>query len=520
MKRRLFFSAAILIIAGGALALRLPKLNQRPMHTDEAVQAVKFGALLEKGVYFYDPYEFHGPTLSYFTLVGTYLSSAKNLAQINETTLRMVPVIFGVGLVLLFGLMGDGLGRGAAIWGALLTALSPALVFYSRYYIQETLLVFFTFLLIAAGWRYSRNKNWGWILAAGGAAGLMHATKETCIIAFGALLTALVLITVEQRQRERNLSGPLSAIKGRHLAAGAAVGIVVSVVFYSSFFTNWAGPLDSLRAYATYFDRADGRGIHNHPWYYYLKMLIFTQYGPGPSWSEGLILALAAVGISAGLWGKGIRGANVRLVRFLIYYTVIMTLVYSAIPYKTPWCLLGFLQGMIMLAGVGAAALVRAVPTYAGKAVICGLLAAGVYNLGGQAVRASFKFYADNRNPYVYAHTTTSLVRLAERAEDIRRVHPEGYNMYIQVIAPPDNYWPLPWYLRSFKRVGYYPQAPEEVAGAMIITSIKMQKQVEKKLNGDYQSDIYGLRPGVLLITYIKRQWWDAFMEQNIYAGL
>ena len=36
-----------------------------------------------------------------------------------------------------------------------------------------------------------------------------------------------------------------------------------------------------------------------------------------------------------------------------------MLVVYSAIPYKTPWCLLGFLHGMILLAGVGAVVLVR-----------------------------------------------------------------------------------------------------------------------------------------------------------------
>ena len=40
------FLAALL-----ALALRLPHLDQRPMHNDEAVNAVKFGRLWEHGVY-------------------------------------------------------------------------------------------------------------------------------------------------------------------------------------------------------------------------------------------------------------------------------------------------------------------------------------------------------------------------------------------------------------------------------------------------------------------------------------
>ena len=48
----------------------------------------------------------------------------------------MVPVLFGVGLILIFGLMVDGLGRGGTVWAALAAAISPAMVFYSRYYIH------------------------------------------------------------------------------------------------------------------------------------------------------------------------------------------------------------------------------------------------------------------------------------------------------------------------------------------------------------------------------------------------
>jgi len=46
-----------------ALALRCPRLAERPMHNDEAVNAMKFGALWEHGDYKYDPNEHHGPTL-------------------------------------------------------------------------------------------------------------------------------------------------------------------------------------------------------------------------------------------------------------------------------------------------------------------------------------------------------------------------------------------------------------------------------------------------------------------------
>jgi uncharacterized protein (TIGR03663 family) len=120
-----------------ALALRLPQLKRRPMHGDEAVHADKFGQLLENSYYHYNPSEYHGPTLNYFTLVPAWLSGAHDYKDVSEFTLRIVPVLFGVLLVLLLLLLTDGLGGPAACLAAVFTAVSPAFVFYSRYYIPE-----------------------------------------------------------------------------------------------------------------------------------------------------------------------------------------------------------------------------------------------------------------------------------------------------------------------------------------------------------------------------------------------
>ena len=64
-------AAAVLVVTialAAGLVLRLARLDVRPMHHDEANQAVKFGALLERGEYAYDAQDHHGPTLYYLTL--------------------------------------------------------------------------------------------------------------------------------------------------------------------------------------------------------------------------------------------------------------------------------------------------------------------------------------------------------------------------------------------------------------------------------------------------------------------
>src|SRR6185436_16147572 len=88
---------AVLLAIAGALALRVPKLDTRPLHNDEAVNAVKVGELWQQGRYAYDPDEYHGPTLHYATLPFLVLSGARNADELADSTLRLAPVVCGVG---------------------------------------------------------------------------------------------------------------------------------------------------------------------------------------------------------------------------------------------------------------------------------------------------------------------------------------------------------------------------------------------------------------------------------------
>ena len=71
------------------------------------------------------------------------------------------------------------LGLGAAAAAALLAALSPALVYYSRYYIHEVPLVAASFLALVGLCRYLQRPRPAWALLAGVAAGLMLECKHT-----------------------------------------------------------------------------------------------------------------------------------------------------------------------------------------------------------------------------------------------------------------------------------------------------------------------------------------------------
>jgi uncharacterized protein (TIGR03663 family) len=525
LRARGVFLAVILLAA----ALRLPGLASRPMHADEAVHADKFGTLLEGGGYAYDPGEYHGPTLYYLTLPSAWLQGATRYVAIDEVTLRVVPAVLGVALVAAHLGAGAFLGWAGAAVAAVLVAISPAMVFYSRYYIHETPLVLFTFGALLGACGYLRRPGVGPALLTGACVGLMHATKETAPLALGCLLLALALVRLADRWRGHAVRKISSVVRGRDALLAFLAAILVSSLLFSSFLGHPRGIVDSVRAYGIYLDRAGAASWHFHPWDYYLRLLIHFPAEGAPLWTEGLIAALAVLGSAAGWSKRGVPGADSRVLRFLGFYTLLMLVLYSAIPYKTPWCLLGFLQGMILLAGPGAVFLVRASRGVAMKTLVCVLLLSSAAHLGWQAFAGSFRFAADPRNPYVYAHTGTDVFEIVGRLKALARAHPDGLSVPVQVISR-ENLWPLPWYLRGFSHVAWWNGVSDTAPNApVIVATPDMEEALLRKLYDlppPGERELYvsvferpvELRPRVELRGYAARTLWDDFRRLEATA--
>ncbi len=511
--------ALLLLAIVGALFLRTPQLGNRPLHNDEAVNATKLAALWEKGDYRYDPHEYHGPALHYFSLPVLWLGSAKDASDLSDAQLRVVTVVFGVGIILLLVLMRDALGRGASIWAALFLAVSPAFVFYSRYFIHEMLLVFFTLLTLVTGWRYVQTPKTSWAVLTGAGVGLMFATKETFVLTLAALFFALLATRIWNHWRAQRSSQPAAAIPKakwtppwRHMGAAAVAGGVVWLLFFTSFFTNAAGPLDSFKTYLPWLSRAGGDSPHIHPWYFYFERLLWFHPAKSPPWTEAVILLLALVGVVAGFFGNCARVIQPAFVRFLSFFTFGLMGIYTVISYKTPWCALNFWLGAILLAGVGAAVLIESFRDRLTRGLMAGLIGVGVLHLGLQSWLLTRDFPADVRNPYVYAQTSPHERELTARVKAIARIAPEGFETVIKVIAP-ESYWPLPWSLRDFKNVGWYEESPPDPLAPIVLASAKLgvalDDQTEKRW---IMTGLYELRPQVFLELYVERGLWEQFV--------
>jgi uncharacterized protein (TIGR03663 family) len=466
-----------------ALAVRLPHLGARPMHTDEAVNAYLTGQLLAGQPYHYDPTDRHGPALFAIAQPLAELCGARHFSDLTEFELRLGPAIIGAVTVLLFSAGVEMFGLTACLVAALLFAVSPLPVYYSRYFIHETLFVAATLGLMLSGWRMlcgtsGERKPWIPGAVAGFCAALMLACKETAPLHFLALgIAALAGFFLPPRSKMPSL---------KFVAVAAGVFAIVTVLLFTWFGKNWAVFADLVHAVPNFAARAGGAG-HQKPFGYYFHLI-----------DPMVVLTLVAVGGAYAAICDAVGGVRKAPVMLCIYGLVIF-LMYSGIPYKTPWLALNLWLPLSLMCGLGVAAFKEQISNAAGRWVV---VVAGAFLLALLALETKVLVFdrpADEKNPLAYAHTSEDLLGLAPRLGQLVAENNLKQPRIAVVAADP---WPLPWYLRKFAQVGYWQPGQDTGPATFFITPSDLPDSLTAPFK-DFRPEFFGARPGVLFILWI-----------------
>ena len=429
------------LLLGLALAVRLAWLALRPPHSDEGVNGWFVEKLLQSGFYRYDPENYHGP-LHYYLLAAARLLFGRNL-----WSLRLPTVVFGAAAVWLAARCEDALGRRTAWAAALLLAVSPAMVLYSRWAIHESDFLFFSLLAFRGLCRWSVRPAPLAVWQVGiGAAGLLL-TKEVWIVHVVCAGAAWVL----WRQSRRWLPElPMARPPWREAAVVAGACLAVTALFYAGFGRDPAGLSRFFAPFTIWTDRAIEGAGHEKPWHYWLGLL--ARY------EQPALLGLAASPLAALLAPPALR--------LLAIYAGGIFVAYSLVPYKTPWCVLQLVWPLAFTAAWaierGAARLRR--PALGTTAVLLLAVASAAFAWRVNALR-----YDDEAEPYVYVQTYRNglapvqwLLRAAERDPSLREAP-------IHVVMGLS--WPIPWLLSDFTHTGHWTaqRLPEGDAIALFV---------------------------------------------------
>jgi uncharacterized protein (TIGR03663 family) len=189
-----------LIVVGigvAALALRLYELGVKAIHHDESLHATYSWYFMRwSPPYVHDPL-MHGPfqfhaMAAVFKLIGDSDFTARIPAALSGTALVFTPL-----------LLRRWLGNVGTVLAAAFLALSPALLYFSRFAREDIHSALWTALIVIAVWRFRDDGRDRWLALLAGGLALGFATKESVYLTCAILLlycdVTLTLAWLRQR---------------------------------------------------------------------------------------------------------------------------------------------------------------------------------------------------------------------------------------------------------------------------------------------------------------------------------
>lgn len=512
-----------------ALLIRLFDLGERVFHHDESVHASFTLRLLETGQYRYDP-AYHGPFLFHTTAI------VFHFLGINDATARLIPVFFGVAAILLLFLLKKELGERGVLWSAFLLSFSPSMVYFSRFFRNDLIIVFCTLATVIGGIRYLENlhspKRYPYLILAASSLAVAVSSKENAylvILMFGAYAGIYSLYRFYSDWKKEKLtfrnvlilkSSAISPFIPEVLISGTLF-IFIVMLFYTSLFRT-PETLFSIveRAFSHWMEMHRIERIGG-PFYFYIPILLVY---------ESPILIFGTAGVVHFLKKKG---ENASFFLFLSYWAIASLLLYSYLQEKVPWLVVHIVLPFGILAGAYLGDLfprvsgrrqknllgtekissgtdenpVSGIERSRAHALVAGIIALTLIISLVQCISVNFYRSMEPDELMTYSQASPDIRELMEKIGGFN-LGPE--TLRISVVDPENLYWPLPWYLRDYEKAVYYtePPAKKEYDAIIVPSTYRMYDIIPEEKYALYN---FSLRPGKEFTLYYKKE-----LEKNM----
>jgi uncharacterized protein (TIGR03663 family) len=495
--RQLLFPALILLLAA---VIRFTELDIKPPHFDEGINGWFCDQMAQNGYFAYDPTNYHGPFHFYVLFV-----SLKLLGR-NLWALRLPVVLASLLTIFWMFLFRPFFSRTVCYLAALGMALSPGFIFYNRYSIHESWLVFFLILAcwgIFGVWTSRKARYfWGLILGLTG----MILTKETYIIHVAAFAGAGCVSLIWKRfSKEKQSTHPTGPLPIKQIAAAVLVGIFLIVFFYSGNFLNWKGLRGLYETFLPWTHTGIDSAGHGKPTFDLFALIpSFMENVPGlrglaslkVNWYwVRLLLAYEWFALAGLIFSLRFLFGGRPALRFLAVYSLAVLFAYSVVPYKTPWCIISIAWPFLFLAGALIEFVANRIHPTVAAVVGVPLFAQAAW----KSYDLNFVRYDNPKEMYVYVQTVRDYHKfidpiLEKAAKDPNAIRKLSGAIFLS------SYYPIPWVLGDFSRVAYYGKEgvwPQDCDADFVAIDQDKADDLEKHLKDRYFTVDFQLRDGM-----------------------
>lgn len=207
----------LLLLVVIAVGTRFYDLDARVMSHDENTHVYFSWLLANRGHYAQDPLS-HGPLQFHLIALSYFLFGD------NDGTARVPAALFGAAAVALIWVFRDRLGKKGALVAAAMMAVSPYMLYYSRYARNEAFVMLEGLLMFWATLRYFDTRQDRWLFLFSASLALHFTSKETSFIYTAQLMLFLggmwVLRSLAKMYRSSAMLAALGSVAMLVIGAG------------------------------------------------------------------------------------------------------------------------------------------------------------------------------------------------------------------------------------------------------------------------------------------------------------
>lgn len=268
---------------------RLMAMGLKPVQHDESMFAYYSYLITQGRIYEFMPI-LHGPVLEWAT-AGMF-----RIFGDSDATMRLFPALCGAGIATTVWGLRDVMGRRSALLALLFIALSPTLLFFSRFCRNDIPFLFAATLMIWGFARHGRSGGAVPLFIGLLAAALAVAIKETWLIFFFIQLAFVAACWIYSQVKGLPLAEPpaagpaYAALKNRWLTIGIGLstGIFLVIAFYSSFF-HYREHMDGVIEAFQYWLAEHRKHRIEGPYHFYLIHLAIYELPLLLFWAGALV---------------------------------------------------------------------------------------------------------------------------------------------------------------------------------------------------------------------------------------